>query len=207
MRRIQSEALFLVLIALSHGLVGCGWKGSPPPEVDESSVDAKQQKPSSSLHGRIVAIMADGHVEPARVPQITLVRIVDKHHHYDIEGVRDTVAYREWSERLPIGPTEMRLNCSQLFRAYFMASAAAQAADLRRLAEDKSPGEAPTDLLVLKGDEDGYFELEDIDHDRYLLVAYGQAGWYPNVLWEDIVDVEAGKQTKVTINSVVRMCK
>jgi hypothetical protein len=202
---VRSSALGVALIALSTALGGCGWKDSPPSEVDEASVNAKQQGASGgSIHGRIVAIMADGHVEPARVPDITLVRMRDKR---VLEGFRETAAYHEWSERLPIGPTEMRLSCSQLFREYDIAKSAAQAADFGRLAKDKPSGEAPTDLLEFKGDEDGYFELEDVDPDRYLLIATGQAGWYPNVLWEDVEDIEAGKQTKVTINFVVRMCK
>jgi hypothetical protein len=156
---------------------------SPPVEPHTGNV---------SIRGRIIAVMADGHIEPARVPEIILVKI------WDASGDHQTLAHQKLESVLPERyKAAQSIKCSLLYSTYSLARSSAKS----------GTGAVTSEVVELKGDEEGNFEVQHLDEGQYRLVAIGQAGWYRNVLWDDSLDVESSDNAKVTVNSVARACR
>jgi hypothetical protein len=199
------RTLALAVVAMI-ALPSCNESSAPPENAEESTTQQEVKTTSGSIRGNIVAIMADGHVEPARVPDVTLVRNYDDLWREGGTGEHMTPAYEAFLKGLNVSaaPTELighPLKCSKLDPLYFLAQSEARVADLGIPAGRKSA------LITVEADEEGNFEVVDAEAGTYDIVALGQAGSYRHVLWYGWVRVEEGKEAKITIHLVLQACK
>jgi hypothetical protein len=171
--------------------VSCGDEGTRQAETPTEPAVASSAPTRTSLHGRVIAIMRDGHVEPARVPSVSLVRVWRSDN-----PERRTEADEALSAIMPIAPNTT--NCSKLLWQYNLALASARA---------KGSSAREPEILEQKGDEEGKFRFEDVAPGKYRIIAFGQVGWYREVLWDEIIDIEEGEDASVTLNDIARACE
>jgi hypothetical protein len=163
---------------------------SAPAEPVEAGMSSSAR---TALHGRIVAIMRDGHVEPARVPDITLVRLRDPNN--PDASLRADEAFSRVLPMVP--PGNFLQKCTKVVWLYHAATAAAEATrDYKHEA----------DVIEGTGDEEGNFEFENIAPGRYRIVALAQAGSTPEALWSGIADVDEGQNNHMTMNLILLAC-
>jgi hypothetical protein len=159
---------------------------------DSASPPIERDARNASIRGRIIAVMADGHIEPARVPEIILVKI------WDASGDHQTLAHQKLESVLPERyKAAQSIKCSLLYSTYSLARSSARS----------GTGAVTSEVVELKGDEEGNFEAQHLDEGQYRLVAIGQAGWYRNILWDDSFEVENSDNAKVIVKSVARACR
>jgi hypothetical protein len=197
--------LALAVVAMT-ALSSCSESSSPPENAEEPTTQQEVKTTSGSIRGNIVAIMADGHVEPARVPDVTLVRTYDDLWREGGTGQHITPAYEAFLKGLNVSQDLDQLivhplKYSKLDPLYSLAQSEARVADLGIPAGRKAA------LITVEADEEGNFEVVDAEAGQYEIVALGQAGSYRDVLWNGSVTVEEGKEAKVTLHRVLQACK
>jgi hypothetical protein len=102
-----------------------------------------------------------------------------------------------------------RPTCSKLSETYYravqLAFADGNLVDKRYHLKGKL--EEISEVHEVDGDENGYFKFDAVPPDFYRILAIGQAGSYPTVVWDGVASVDSGRETTATISSIYLACR
>jgi hypothetical protein len=194
--QMTNTKIGLVLLISAVTLCGCFEDADNRPRGQLSSIPEVEERPTSgtSLHGKVLAIMRDGRIEPARVPALILIRQY-RNDPNSPSGSSWTEANRAFEAIMPFGTgAYKKLPCTSIFRTLTLATATAMSKD-------------PSNIREERADENGEFLVKGLLPEKYRIVALGQAGWYREVLWDDSVDLSQGDDNSITLSDIAEACQ